>query len=301
MIFQECSDTSFASARDSLIVEVKRRPSSASANSPVHFALTIDADYELFMSNARQKAKLVDRIGIAFGDRNASNVIVDSVRPGSIVVEWYNASLPKDPCPHEQIQRLQDIMTDKNGRLLKSFKKIFLPEFPIKNGEMIPSGTCLGGDTPVHPEEPDVAIPPEEEEVSTTDEDYLLTFIVPAVIIAVMLLLAALIACCLYKRRRYGKMSMADERTFVSKGIPIIFAEELDDQRGSLMGGGNPDDAKSPVIMKEEKPPLPPPPQTSTDDAPYHPPPPFSSNGAQRNLRPNLPPAYRKPPTYVPP
>lgn len=207
-------------------------------------------------------------------------------------------------------------MVDDNGQLLQEFIDAFSPEFKVTGGSVKPTGICLGEDTPTHIEE-DIHHPPVEEGIQGEENDYLLNFIIPAVIIAAMLLLAAIIACCLYRRRRYGKMTMADDRTFVSKGIPIIFAEELDDR---------PDPAKSPVIMKDEKPPLPPPeyqrgtspaasstPPTSDrrrpqsgdvgDDTPsYQPPPPFTAtNGASRHPRPNMPPTYRKPPTYVPP
>lgn len=280
---------------------------------PVLFSITIDASYDDFMLNPYDKARFMERLGRAFGDKGAEYIKVKDLRKGSVKVDWYNKSLPNFPCPHEEVQKLREIMTDDNGQLLQSFKDAFLPDFVISDTDtVIPSGSCLAPDTPTHVEEEPLPPPDEEGVTPPQEEDYLLTFVIPAVIIAAMLLLAALVACCLYRRRRYGKMSMAGDRTFVSKGIPIIFAEELDDNRT--------DSAKSPVIMKEEKPPLPPPeyqrnspPRTdrqrppsgdmnSSEDAPYHRPPPFTaSNGGSRNQRPNLPPAYRKTPTYVPP
>ena len=60
----------------------------------------------------------------------------------------------------------------------------------------------------------------------------------------VMLLLAAVIACVLYRRRRTGKLGLEERRSFVSKGIPIIFAEELEERPS----GRHP--AKAPVILK---------------------------------------------------
>lgn len=62
--------------------------------------------------------------------------------------------------------------------------------------------------------------------------------------IKVMLLLAAVIACVLYRRRRTGKLGLEERRSFVSKGIPIIFAEELEERPS----GRHP--AKAPVILK---------------------------------------------------
>lgn len=310
----ECVDSGGEKVTDALFVNVLERESRKIP--PVEFSMKIDTKYEDFMKNAHQKARLIERIGKAFNDSDTKQIEIDSFRKGSVIVTWYNLSLPADPCPNEEIMELKKVMIDHNGNLLQEFINKFSPEFTVTNASIRPTGSCLGEDTPIHIEE-ETHHPPVEEKVEGEENDYLLNFIIPAVIIAAMLLLAAIIACCLYRRRRYGKMTMADDRTFVSKGIPIIFAEELDDR---------PDPAKSPVIMKDEKPPLPPPeyqrgnspaasstPPTSdrrrptsgdvADDTPsYQPPPPFTAtNGASRHPRPNMPPTYRKPPTYVPP
>ncbi|KAG7161352.1 Dystroglycan-like [Homarus americanus] len=310
----ECVDVGGAKVNDALFVNVLPRPSRKLP--PVEFSINIDTNYEQFMSDAHKKALLIDRIREVFDDSDASHVIVDSFRKGSVIVTWHNRSLPAEPCPNDEIRNLREIMVDDNGHLLLEFVNAFSPDFKVVGGSVKPTGACLGEDTPTHIEEV-THRPSVDKDLQGEDNDYLLNFIIPAVIIAAMLLLAAIIACCLYRRRRYGKMTMADDRTFVSKGIPIIFAEELDDR---------PDPAKSPVIMKDEKPPLPPPeyqrgsspaasstPPTSDrrrpqsgdvgDDTPsYQPPPPFTAtNGASRHPRPNMPPTYRKPPTYVPP
>lgn len=118
-----------------------------------------------------------------------------------------------------------------------------------------------------------------------------------------------------------GKMSIGngvDGSVLIrSKGIPVIFQDELEERLEVSSG------TKSPIIMKEEKPPLPPPdynrdkaetyrpirsesfksdtyrsqPNATTallsdidDTSPYHPPPP---------IRPT--PTYRQPPPYLPP
>lgn len=312
---QECVDKGGKKVIDALFVNVISRVSRGLP--AAQFSMTIQHNYREFMRDAHLKARLVERIATAFGDPTPHHVAIDGMRQGSVVVTWHNSSLPSDPCPEEEVMRLRQIMLDDDGQLLPSFIESFAPEYVVVDGQLIPAGVCLGGDTPTHIEE-EQHQPPVEDSIEGDDNDYLINFIIPAVIIAAMLLLAAVIACCLYRRRRYGKMTMADDRTFVSKGIPIIFAEELDDR---------PDPAKSPVIMKEEKPPLPPPeyqrgtspaasatpPSTNRrrpqsggeggDDAPsYQPPPPFTAtNGASRHPRPNMPPTYRKPPTYVPP
>ncbi|XP_076041303.1 dystroglycan [Oratosquilla oratoria] len=310
-----CIDSKGGKISDVLNVEVVPRPRRQRPS--VEFGLTLSANYHQFMDDAHNKAKLIERIAHVFGDPSPQHIAVHSIKKGSVIITWHNSSLPSFPCPHDEIETLKSIMLDQSGQLKESFVEAFAPDFDLENGYITPQGKCLGEDTPTHHEDP--GIPPEPKTVEEGGEDYLLTFIIPAIIIAVMLLLAAIIACCLYRRRRYGKMTMAENNTFVGKGIPIIFAEELDDK---------PDPAKSPVIMKDEKPPLPPPeyqrgsasPSASTppserrhypndghhgdggEEMPYQPPPPFTAtNGGSRHTHPAMPPIYRKPPTYVPP
>lgn len=310
----ECVDSGGKKIIDALFVSVTRRPSRGLP--AAQFDITIQKSFREFNRDAQLKAKLVERIAQAFGDPDPTHIAIDAITDGSVVVSWHNTSLPSDPCPEEELRKLREVMLDSDGQLLRSFVESFAPEYTVTSGRLTPAGVCLGGDTPTHIEEEEHK-PGVSDNIEGEDNEYLINFIIPAVIIAAMLFLAAIIACCLYHRRRYGKMTMADDRTFVSKGIPIIFAEELDDR---------PDPAKSPVIMKEEKPPLPPPeyqrgspaapatpPNTDRrrpnsgheggDDTPsYQPPPPFTAtNGASRHPRPNMPPTYRKPPTYVPP
>lgn len=91
-------------------------------------------------------------------------------------------------------------------------------------------------------------------------------------------------------------MSVGDEeerQAFRSKGIPVIFQDELEDQAGTEPLH------KSPVIMREEKPPLLPPAPDYRNSAPYRPPPPVAPTSTPP--RPKATPTYRKPPPYVPP
>merc|ERR1712071_251011 len=220
------------------------------------------------------------------------------------------------------IYRLRQVLIDNDGKLSTRCKKIlsesdFIPE----EASLLPLGDCLGALTPTYqPGLPNATL----EEVSEGDmdatwaDDYLLTFILPGIIITLMLLLAAVIACVLYRRRRTGKLGLEERRGFVSKGIPIIFAEELEERPS----GRHP--AKAPVILKEEKSSQPPPDyhkmRSSTSPYPahkgtsseqrdllrtapedvedeqaslYQPPPPVSaSRESSRYSRPKAPPAY---------
>ena len=109
-------------------------------------------------------------------------------------------------------------------------------------------GKCAGGETYHHEE---VTMKSEETEAPIITDDVLVTYVLPAAIILLMLLIALIIACILYKRRLTGKMELGDEeerKSFRSRGIPVIFQDELDEKPEI----GN----KSPIILKDEKPPL---------------------------------------------
>lgn len=111
------------------------------------------------------------------------------------------------------------------------------------------------------------------------------------------------------RKQRSAKWRLGDEderRTYRSKGIPVIFQDELEERLEPTN--------KSPIIMKEEKPPLPPPEYQKTlpvattallsdfDDASY--PQESGASGTrstERNGRSKPTPNYRKPPPYVPP
>lgn len=145
-----------------------------------------------------------------------------------------------------------------DGSVRNRVRELVGSEFNLVGVNLIPAGTCQGADTNTH----DLFVPikTEDKPAPTFKDDYLLTFVLPAVIILAMLLLASIIACVLHRRRLTGKMELGDEeerRSFRSKGIPVIFQDELDEKPEI----GN----KSPVILKDEKPPLLPPSYNSTN------------------------------------
>lgn len=225
----------------------------------------------------------------------------------TIIFFRYNVSLPTDKCPQEEIKQLKKILIKENDLSLNErVDEIMGPEFTVDSVSFDFKGVCAVG-TPVVavPEvPPNLAGSNEDASKTVGSDDYIITFIIPIVVIVCMIIIAALIACILYRRRRSGKMSVGDDeerQAFRSKGIPVIFQDELDEK---------PDPSnKTPVIMKEEKPPLLPPPEykevnsssPTPSHTPYHPPPPFTTSRDTRNSRPKPTPTYRKPPPYVPP
>ena len=241
-----CTDRGGLSTFDGLVVVVKERPKNEEP--VVEFSLKIDSDFESLTTSAHRKARLVDALANLFGDADARHIVIRSFKPGSVNVVWTNGTLHGSLCPQETILNLRRIIIDDEGKLTQHCVDILTAaDFIPESAAVVPLGVCVGEFTPTHGPEvidnKEVADEKSEGSSSWTDE-YLLTFIVPGIIITIMLLLAAVIACVLYRRRRTGKLGLEERRGFVSKGIPIIFAEELEERPS----GRHP--AKAPVILK---------------------------------------------------
>lgn len=307
-------DSAGATVTDVFVVVVQPR---AQKKWSVEFSLHLDEDFEAFSRNISRKVTVAWKLAQLYGDPDPRFITVNTISKGSVVYAWTNNSLPtNDTCPTKTILELMQRLVHDNQKPTPRLIEVMRPDFHVLKADTMPLGPCMdkgipttfgvGQGTAAAP-----SVPPSGEAVPPADDDDVyITTIIPAAVIAAMLLLAALIACLLYRKKRKGKLSMQDSSTFINKGIPIIFADELEDK---------PDPAKPPVIMKEERPPLPPPeyprgatPQTGRraatprgadivdSAAPYqHPTPPFASGRADR--RPKAAPTYRQPPPYVPP
>ncbi|CAG5117347.1 unnamed protein product [Candidula unifasciata] len=80
------------------------------------------------------------------------------------------------------------------------------------------------------------------------EDDVWITTVIPAIVIVVILLIALLIACILYRKKRKGKMNVEEQNTFINKGAPVIFPDELEDK---------PSDVNKPLLVEGS--PAPPP------------------------------------------
>ncbi|XP_075215938.1 dystroglycan [Lycorma delicatula] len=272
----------------------------------VEFSMTLSMPFEKFVNSPASQRYFIEKLAELFGDKNTSAIVLSGKAPGSTIVTWHNRTLPTDYCPNSEIKPLRQILLGDDERVSVRTKAIMGPEFEVLAASVTPTGLCEGVLTLTYIPPETIPLPNDEIRPVSHPEEYLITVVVPAVVIATMLICAGLVACILYRRRRTGKMSVGDEderQSFRSKGIPVIFQDELEERPEPTN--------KSPIIMKEEKPPLPPPeyqrshpsPATAllsdTEDSPYQPPPPFTTS--RDTSRPKPTPTYRMPPPYVPP
>lgn len=313
-------DSDGLQVNDAFVIIVQPRQSKKWS---VEFSLHLDLSYDEFSRDIAKKVLVAWKLAKLYGDFDPRYITVSSISKGSVVYAWTNNTLPHDPCPKEKISQLVKYLFNENGTISSRLTEALNPEFKIIKADAMPLGICLDKVTPTSVT---VTPPPSTEEsppIASSDDDIYISTIIPAVVIAVMLIVATMIACFLYRKKRKDKMATQDNSTFISKGIPIIFADELEEK---------PDPAKAPIIMKDEKPPLLAPeylrssissrdstPQmerhepshlqdTNADlhpdpnsSPPYQPPPPFTANRDNKNSRPKATPTYRQPPPYVPP
>ncbi|XP_076003340.1 dystroglycan 1 [Genypterus blacodes] len=317
--FMQATDKGGLNAIDAFEVRVNRWP--INDKSPVTFIARFDGEPRSVTNDIHKKILLVKRLAYALGDRNSSTVSLRNITKGSIVVEWTNTSLPQHPCPKEQIAIMSRTLASADGRPSQTFRYAMEPEFRPLDVMVKGKSSCRMYSF-VPPGEIDIQEPPAVTPAlgtgrQSTDDVYLHT-VIPAVVVAAILLIAGIIAMICYRKKRKGKLTIEDQATFIKKGVPIIFADELDDSKP-------PPSSSMPLILQEEKPPLPPPeyPNMATPETtplnqemlgeytalrdedpnapPYQPPPPFTTPMEGKGSRPKNMTPYRSPPPYVPP
>lgn len=221
------------------------------------FELTLGIPYDEF-NNAAIQRRFVERIAQIFGDSTTAHIQIRAIRKihqtGQTMVHFFNNTLHRSHhvCPTEIIQQLKNVLVHPDGSTRHRVTDTLGAELRLEKVAVVPMGACLHSDDAGHITP--IQKPAQPPASGAGKDDYLLTFVLPGVIIVAMLLLATIIACVLHRRRMTGKMEIGDEeerRSFRSKGIPVIFHDELDEKPEA----GN----KSPVILKDEKPPLLPP------------------------------------------
>lgn len=318
-------DKENSSAMDALKVHVNHWP--ADDQSPVVFIARFQGEPKTLADDIHKKILFCKKLASALGDYNSSSVTIRNISRGSILVEWTNSSLPKNPCPSEQIQAMCHRISDAQGHPTSEFYSAMQPEFkPINIGargankcqkfSFLPLGQVSSSISPenVSVPEPSTVTPSSNSGWHSSDDVYLHT-VIPSVVVAALLLTAGFIAMICYRKKRRGKMTTEEQATFIKKGVPIIFADELDDSK-------SPPSSSMPLILREEKPPMPPPHYPNSacgevhqileeyisfnddDDPsapPYQPPPPFTVPIDGRGSRPKNMTSYRCPPPYVPP
>ncbi|XP_033114589.1 dystroglycan-like [Anneissia japonica] len=298
-----------------VVFEIVVKPAPKPEAAPVSMGMTLDIDYDEFMKNKELQELILTKLAAVFGDTNADNIAILSIERGSVILSWTNSSIPTGSCQKELIESLIRMMLNPDGTVTDEMRNAFSPDFTITEVQAMPSGVCL---TTIAPTTTDTTTRIDGVPQPQSDDIWIST-VLPAVVVAFILLIAGVIIFILYRKNRKGKLSDEDKHTFISKRIPIILPDEIQDAE-------KPPSSTSPLILKNEKPPLPPPDYAAdktsepllneyvdldrnsvpmvdlSGSPPYEPPPPLNSTPSEnRTTRPINTPTHRAPPPYVPP
>jgi len=202
------------------------------------FSITLDLDFKKFIYDLDTQFAVINKIAQAFGDADSRKITITGIFEGSVEIRWTNNTIPLDPCPVKAIMELSKYFIHENGTLNETFVLSMLPYHVISAGGA-PRGSCLDEHMPSnttdvsHKEKSTSPLYPPEPEKRIVPPSNLLLYIVVAIVVFVVLLLILIIICiACYKRqrRRREKEGIENEKlSGLHKGIPIIFADELDD------------------------------------------------------------------------
>ena len=263
---------------------------SASHNHQIE--LVLDHDFEQFSADLNTRVSLLKKLA-AYAHLEVSNIRVDDITKGSVVLKLHFDTIPEDDCDFP----LKRAFFDDEGNVNSNLSKALEPDFEVKKASFEGLGPCKGG-----------VIVARSEGPSGKWETYV---IIPAVILVVVLLF---IIGCLFlvmRSRRKRKMSLEDKNVFVFQKKPSVLQEEYEIKERLL---------KQPLVLPNEKPPLQPPtyprspslkhangdttplvagyqaPSFTSSRSPSTP----TSHGGNSPRKPTYS-GYRLPPAYVPP
>jgi dystroglycan 1 len=243
---------------------VSVQPDPASNKLNHELSVTLDLDYDKVMYDLETRVNVINRIAAAFGDRDASKMIITRISPGSVVISWTNSTIPFEPCPEKEIRALLAHLLLPNGDINETFAKAMEPYRVLKGGASH-LGPCAHLDshrtattTSVLPDEVTTSVMmPKGVEVKPREQqesNLLLLILIPIVIVAVLLLILIIICVVCYKKQK-RRQKEQDKLSGLHKGIPIIFADELDDKpdtpTSTLKSRGRNDEEKQSVPPPE--------------------------------------------------
>lgn len=216
-------------------------------------SITLEADFKKFINNVSVLVDIATKISSAFGDEEPSQLLITSIKMGSVEYNWTNSSLSAEHCHIDQILTLAEYFIMPNCSLNSHFLETLKP-FIIKKATIIPKSSC-----DFETREAVIPLPAsslvtnyqnvQEVETENAETDVIVSIIVPVVISVAIVILAIIIVCVLYRKCHKAGLSDRTKRKSVKKGTPVIFTTELEDK---LIA------SNKPLIMKNEKPPQPP-------------------------------------------
>ncbi len=176
-----------------------------------------DLDFSKFLLRRDRIIDLIWRLSSYFGDPTPDGVHVISVRKGSVIVKWTNATISVDSCNEDAIQNLYESIVT-NGTINEEFQKAMSDVFPVYKLDLNWHGVCE------HLSYSDTTeVPTTAADVDSLD--ILVVTLVP-IILFVGLLISVLILFWIFCRRKTsGQFILDDEKPIFTKSRKPIFME----------------------------------------------------------------------------
>lgn len=109
---------------------------------PSHeLSMSIDTNYDRFMSSLDNRIELSNKVSRIFGDKNANSLTVTRLEEGSVIYAWTNHSLAGSDCPTDDLKALVNKMFNKDGTLTENAQDALQP-YKVNSAAAHPLGAC---------------------------------------------------------------------------------------------------------------------------------------------------------------
>lgn len=114
----------------------------AAVEEPNHeLSMSIDTDFDAFMSDLDNRIELSNKVATIFGDKNSKSLTVTRLEKGSVVYAWTNNSMSTTGCPVEELNTLVGKMFNEDGTLTNGAVRAMKP-YTINSAAAAPQGAC---------------------------------------------------------------------------------------------------------------------------------------------------------------
>ncbi|MFH4974451.1 hypothetical protein AB6A40_001160 [Gnathostoma spinigerum] len=249
------------------------------------FILEIQQSFNMMTKDPYTLYQFAERLAKSLGDRYPNKIIIRDISAGNhsrTVIKWSNATLSHKVCQMKALDAIKySMLTRRRDRIRTEFLRAMDSRFHVRSVKLQFQDSCLAENISTT-----ISVPTESDIASTSPSaSNSPVWLLLAISALLLLLLSILVLICCITRKRHAKAVQSD---FVSKGLPVVFPEEMPQEDDSA-------NVASPMLVKEERPPL----IISQHENPlYKPSIPLSSSSPRvRSSATN----QRLPPAYVPP
>ncbi|KAH3819509.1 hypothetical protein DPMN_121247 [Dreissena polymorpha] len=117
-------------------------PSSLKSKAPSHeLSMSIDTNFDDFMSDFENRIELSNKVATIFGDKNSRSLTVTRLERGSVVYAWTNNTVGSSGCPITELRDMVGRMFNNDGTLTDEAKEAMDP-YTVTSAGAVPMGEC---------------------------------------------------------------------------------------------------------------------------------------------------------------